>query len=175
MDPSTRRMYSAVAWTSIFIIVVVTIFGLVQSLYGSKQPVGEVWVNVYWPFPPYFAQPISYFSVACVALFYSGLRLWEDRVSRLPLWVPMFLQVFGFIVAFSAAYEVMYNFMLWGASYSVACANAIASQLPCSPDTINTLYPTPWNLVFATRAFGALFVISGYSVYYLRKFSGALI
>ena len=172
MDPSTRRMYSAVAWISLFIIVVVTIFGLVQSLYGSHQAVGEIWVDVYWPFPPYFAQPVTYFSVASVALFYSGLRLWEARVSKWPGWLLMALQVFGFVVAFSAAYEVMYNFMLWGASYSVACAAEIANHNPCSPDTLNTLYPTPWNLVFATRAFSALFVISGYSVYYLRKFSG---
>jgi len=164
-------MYRLVAWVSLFVIIVVTVYGLGQTTIGSKQPVGEVWVNVYWPFPPFFAQPITYFSVACVALFYSGLRLWEGTVSKWPKWVLMFLQLFGFVVAFSSAYEVMYNFMLWGASYSVACSEAIAKQIVCNPDVINSLYPTPWNLVFATRAFAALFVISGYSVYFLRKFS----
>lgn len=173
MDTATRRMYSAVAWASLAVIVAVTAYGLAQSVYGSRQPVGQVWVDVYWPFPPYFAQPVTYFAVASVALFYSGLRLWEERISKWPPWVLMFLQMFGFIVAFSSAYEVMYNFMLWGASYSVACANAIASYTPCNPDTITSLYPDPWSLVFATRAFAALFVISGYSVYFLRKFSSA--
>jgi hypothetical protein len=171
MDPSTRRVYWLVAWISIGIIVACVIYGFSQSLLGSKQSVGEVWVNVYWPFPPYFAQPVSYFAVASVALFYSGLRLTEGTVARWPVWFLMTLQVFGFIVAFSAAYEVMYNFMLWGSSYSVACADAIHAGLPCDPDTLNSLYPTSWNLVFATRAFAALFVISGYSVYYLRRFS----
>ncbi len=173
MNEPTRRMYTFVAWVSLITIVAVTVFGAVQTLYLSKQPVGQVLVDVYWPFPPYFAQPITYFSVATVALFYSGLRLWEAKVSKWPTWLLMLLQVFGFVVAFSSAYEVMFNFMLWGASYSVQCANAIASHSPCNPDVLVSLYPTPWSLVFATRAFGALFVISGYSVYFLRKFSTA--
>lgn len=149
-------------------IAVVTAYGLVESLFISGEPVGEVWVNVYFPFPPYFAQPVTYFSVACVALFYSGLRLWEDTVSKWPNWLLMLLQLFGFIVAFSAAYEVMYNFMVWGALFSLACA-----QHQCNPDLIPTIYPSSWSLVFATRMFSALFVISGYSVYYFRKFSNS--
>lgn len=171
-DPS-RRFYLVVAWISFLIIVAVTVYGVVQSLYFSKQPVGEVWVNVYFPFPPYFAQPITYFSVAVVALFYSGLRIWEGTISKWPGWFLTLLQLVGFIVAFSAAYEVMYNFMLWGATYSIACAQNLAATPPisCSPDVLFSTYPSPWNLVFATRAFSALFVISGYSVYYLRKFS----
>ena len=122
-------------------------------------------VDVYWPFPPYFAQPVTYFSVACVALFYSGLRLWEQRVSRWPRSVLSFLQVLGFVVAFSSAYEVMYNFIFWGATYTVAAINFNTSI----PDLLNSSYPVPWSFVFATRAFSALFVISGYSVYFLRQ------
>ncbi len=168
---TTRRMYAFVAYVSLITIIAVTAYGLVESLYVTKQPVGQVLVDVYFPFPPYFAQPVTYFSVASVALFYSGLRLWENRVSKWPSWLLMLLQVFGFVVAFSSAYEVMFNFMLWGASYTVNCANAIAGHTICNPDTLTSLYPTPWSLVFATRAFSALFVISGYSVYFLRKFS----
>lgn len=172
MDRGTRNMYAAIAWLSFAVIIAVTAYGLLESNYGSRQPVGQVLVDVYWPFPPYFAQPVTYFSVACVALFYSGLRVWEEKFSKWPQWLLLFLQVFGFVVAFSSAYEVLYNFMLWGASYSVACANEIATHAICNPDTIISTYPSPWNLVFATRAFGALFVISGYSVYFLRKTTG---
>lgn len=168
MNEATRRTYTFVAWFSFAVIVVVTAYGLVESLFVSGEPVGEVWVNVYFPFPPYFAQPVTYFSVACVALFYSGLRLWEDTVSRWPNWLLMFLQIFGFVVAFSAAYEVLYNFMVWGALFSLACGKG---GLFCNPDLLSSPYPSQWSLVFATRAFSALFVISGYSVYYLRKFS----
>jgi hypothetical protein len=172
MNESTKRMYRAVAWVSFIVIVAVTVYGASQSLYFSKAPVGQVLVDVYWPFPPFFAQPITYFSVACVALFYSGLRLWEGVISRWPSWLLMLLQVFGFVVAFSAAYEVMYNFMVWGALFSVACAQGTASAT-CNPDLLSSVYPSQWSLVFATRAFGALFVISGYSVYFLRKFSSS--
>ena len=176
MDERARRMYLLVALTSLAIILVVTLYGVIESFYFTNEPVGEVWVNVFFPFPPYFAQPITYFAVACVALFYSGLRIGEERISKWPHWLLMFLQLFGFIVAFSAAYEVMYNFMLWGSVYSIACSTNLAHTppLPCSPDTLFSSYPTPWNLVFATRAFSALFVISGYSVYFLRKFSGTV-
>lgn len=170
MNESTRRMYTLLAWASFLILAAVTVYGLIESLFVSGEPVGEVWVNVYFPFPPYFAQPVTYFSVACVALFYSGLRLWEDKVSKWPEWLLMLLQIFGFIVAFSAAYEVMYNFMVWGALFSLSCAKG---TLFCNPDLLSSLYPSQWSLVFATRAFSALFVISGYSVYYLRKFSSS--
>jgi hypothetical protein len=37
-------------------------------------------------------------------------------------------------------------------------ANVLTSQIS-----------TPWNLVFATKMFAALFLISGYTVYFLRK------
>jgi hypothetical protein len=162
-------MYLLAAWASFLVIVVVTVYGLVESLYVTGKPIGYILVNVYFPFPPYFAQPVTYFSVACVALFYSGLRLWEEYVAKWPNWLLMSLQVFGFVIAFSAAYEVMYNFMVWGALFSVACANTPA----CNPDILASTYPSQWSLVFATRAFSALFVISGYSVYYLRKFSSS--
>ena len=167
MDKPTNRVYTFIAWLSLFTIIIVTLYGISESLYGSRQAVGEVLVDVYWPFPPYFAQPVTYFSVACVALFYSGLRLWEERISRWPSWALSFLQMFGFVVAFSSAYEVLYNFMLWGATYSILCVGKVS----CNPDTFSSTYPAPWNLVFATRAFAALFVISGYSVYFLRKMS----
>ncbi len=164
LDEGTRRVFTAVAWVSFITVVAVTAYGVIQWLSGHGGVVGSQLVNVYWPFPPYFAQPVTYFSVACVALFYTGLRLWEPRIRKWPGPVLSFLQLVGFIVAFSSAYEVLYNFMLWGATYSIACSHAV-----CNPDVIISTYPVPWNLVFATRAFSALFVISGYSVYYLRR------
>jgi hypothetical protein len=168
MNEATRRVYTVIAWVSLLVLVAVTVYGVGQSLYFSKLPVGQVLVDVYFPFPPFFAQPITYFSVASVALFYSGLRLWEDRIAKWPNWILMLLQVFGFVVAFSAAYEVIYNFMVWGALYVTACAKGI-----CNPDLLTSQYPSQWSLVFATRAFSALFVVSGYSVYFLRKFSSS--
>jgi hypothetical protein len=169
LDRGSRRIYLAIAWVSLLTIVAVTVYGLFEWVTGHVDIVGQQLVNVYWPINRLFAQPVTYFSVACVALFYSGLRLLDHRIRRWPKWVLSTLQLVGFVVAFSSAYEVLYNFMLWGATYSIACASNLTA---CNPDAIITNYPVPWNLVFATRAFSALFVISGYSVYYLRRIVG---
>ncbi len=165
LDPGSRRIYATVAWASFVVIVIVTVYGVYESLVTPGLPVGRVLVDVYWPFPPYFAQPVTYFSVACVALFYSGMRLWEKHISRWPKSLLSFLQVVGFVVAFSSAYEVIYNFVFWGASYVVA---ALEKHVTVT-DILNSPFPIPWSFVFATRAFAALFVISAYSVYFLRK------
>ncbi len=114
LEPRTRLVYTVVAWISFLTIVAVFVYGVYESYMSPGQPVGRVLVDVYWPFRPYFAQPVTYFSVACVALFYSGLRLWERRISHWPPSLLSLLQVLGFIVAFSSAYEVIYNFIFWG-------------------------------------------------------------
>jgi len=166
LEPGTKRFYQIVAWVSLSTVVAVAFYGLFQAFAGHVEIVGEQLVDVYWPYPPYFAQPITYFSVACVALFYTGLRLWDARLRSWPRSLISGLVLIGFVVAFSSAYEVLYNFMLWGATYSIACSHAV-----CDPDVVISTFPAPWNLVFATRAFTALFVVSGYSVYYLRRLS----
>jgi len=170
MDPVTRRIFKLVAWVSFLTIVAVVVYGVVASLVttGTGLAIGIVLVNVEWPLP-YFAKPVSYFSVASVALFYSGLRLWEERIARWPRPLLGSLQLLGFVVAFASAYEVLFNFMIWGAFFSVQILQGVTS-----PNFINSPgVPIPWNLDFATKAFSALFVISGYSVYYLRRLTSA--
>jgi hypothetical protein len=168
LEGLTRQMLRAVAYGSLFVIVVVTLYGVAIATPGG--PVGRSMTEVYWPFPPYFAQPITYFSVASIALFYSGLRLGEERIAKWPSWTLQFLQLFGFVVAFSAAYEVLYNFVFWGVA--ALYVGLSTGALP-SPDVLSSAFPSAWSYVFATRAFSALFVISGYSVYFLRRLSKA--
>ncbi len=165
MDAGTKRIFMVVAWVSFLTIVAVVVYGVVASLVttGTGLAIGIALVNIEWPLP-FFAKPVSYFSVASVALFYSGMRLWEDRIAKWPRHVLTFLQLAGFVVAFASAYEVMYNFMIWGAFFSVDILQGVVN-----PSLISTGVPIPWNLDFATKAFSALFVISGYSVYYLRR------
>jgi hypothetical protein len=173
MDNSTRRMYILAAWISLAVIVAVFVYGVIESALstGTELAIGIVLVNVEWPFP-FFAKPVSYFSVACVVLFYSGLRLWEERISKWPPSALNFLQLLGFTVAFASAYEVLYNFMIWGSFLSVDVLRGVINpDIVVSPST-----PIPWNLDFATKAFSALFVISGYSVYFIRRVThGSLI
>lgn len=136
---------------------VLVVYGLLEAIRTPNLPVGAQWVDVYWPFPPYFAQPVTYFSASCIALFYSGLGLSEVRIAKWPAGLISFLQLVGFIVAFSSAYEVLYNFNFWSAAYAVATLRLHATV----PDLLNSNYPVPWNFVFATRVFAALFVIRG--------------
>ena len=166
MDPKTRHMFRLAAYASLAVIVAVVAYGIIESMLttGTELAIGIVLVNIEWPFP-FFAKPVSYFSVACVVLFYSGLRLWEERISKWPTTTLYFLQLVGFAVAFASAYEVMYNFMIWGAFLSVDVLRGVINpDIVVSPST-----PIPWNLDFATKAFSALFVISGYSVYFIRR------
>jgi len=165
MDAGTKRIFLVVAWASFLTIIAVVVYGIVASIVttGTGLAIGIALVNIEWPLP-YFAKPVSYFSVASVALFYSGMRLWEDRITKWPHHLLSFLQLVGFVVAFASAYEVMYNFMIWGAFFSIQILQGVSN-----PSLISTGVPIPWNLDFATKVFSALFVISGYSVYYLRR------
>src|SRR2546425_1853692 len=161
LDEKSRRMYRIAAYVSGIAALAVVVYGVVAASIGS--PVGGDLVTVEFPLP-YFAKPISYFSIASVAFFYCELKLWEGRIAMWPARLRSFLRLFGFIVAFASAYEVMYNFMLWGAFFTVQVLQGNINQ-----NLTNCCLPVPWNLVFATKAFSALFVISGYSVYFLRS------
>jgi len=55
--------------------------------------------------------------------------------------------------------------MLWGAFFG----EQLIRSLVTNPDIVTGPGPIPWNLVFATKMFSSLFVISGYTVYFLRR------
>jgi len=168
-DEKSKRMYRLVAWVSGITALAVVVYGIVSAIVttGGVGAFGSNLVNVEFPFPE-FAKPISYFSIASVAFFYCELKLWEEKIARWPAQVRSFLRLFAFIVAFASAYEVLYNFMLWGALFSVQVLQT-ANPALFNPSASACCLPIPWNLVFATKAFSALFVISGYSVYFLRS------
>jgi hypothetical protein len=165
-ERQTRVMYNLVAWISGLTIITVIVYGLASTFYstGGIVEIGATLVNVEFPFP-FFAKPVSYLSVACVTFFYSSLVLWKNKIakwSRLNLSV---LQLFAIVIAFASAYEVVFNFMLWEAMYTVQLMQHYINN----PDIVTSPSAVPWNLVFATKMFASLFVISGYSVYFLRR------
>jgi hypothetical protein len=165
-EESTVLMYRLVAWVSGITILVVIVYGLVSALLGSGGVlnIGLTLVDVEWPFP-YFAKPVTYLSISSVAFFYSSLRLWENKIAKWSHLRLSALRLFAIIVAFASAYEVLFNFMLWGAIYSVQ----VLTEHIRNPDIVTSPSPVPWNLVFATKMFSALFVISGYAAYHLRR------
>jgi hypothetical protein len=166
-EASTRLMYRVVCWISAITILATIAYGLISSaLYsvGGVLDVGQTLVSVDFPVP-FFAKPVTYLSVSCVTFFYTALRLEQNSVARWSRVRLATLQLFAIVIAFASAYEVMYNFMLWGSYFSLQLIYSNAAN----PNILSSPGPTPWNLVFATKMFAALFVISGYSVYFLRK------
>jgi len=166
-EATTRLMYRIVCWGSGLTILAVVAYGLVSSaLYasGGVLDVGATLVNVEFPFP-FLAKPVTYLSVASVTFFYSGLRLYQNHVAAWSQVTLSVVQLFSLVVAFASAYEVLYNFMLWGAYFTTGLVNNLINN----PNLVSGPGPTPWNLVFATKMFASLFVISGYTVYFLRR------
>jgi hypothetical protein len=167
-EDRTRLMYRIVLWLSGLTIASTLAYGVTTSaLYasGSIPVIGQNMVNVEFPLP-YFTQPITYLSVASVSFFYAGLRLWQNKVAQWSQVKLAALQLIAIVAAFASAYEVLYNFMLWGSYFSV---QVLYNNVAANPNFLSSPGPTPWNLVFATKMFSSIFVISSYSVYFLRK------
>jgi hypothetical protein len=167
-DARTRMMYKVVCGSSGIIILMSLAYGVATSaLYasGSIPVIGQNMVNVSFPLP-YFAQPVDYLSVAAVIFFYTAIRIWQNKVAQWSHLELASLQLLAIVVAFASAYEVFYNFMLWGSYFSV---QVLYNNIAANPINLSSPGPTPWNLVFATKVFMSLFVISGYTVYFLRK------
>ena len=167
-EANTRLMYRIVCWASGVAILGIVVYGVATSEAsggGSISDIGRSLVGVSFPLPN-FAEPVAYLSVACVLFFYTGLRLWQGKVAQWSQARLASLQLLAIVVAFASAYEVVYNFVLWGSYSSV---QVLYSDLAASSNFLSSPGPTPWTLVFATWIFAALFVIGGYSVYFLRK------
>ena len=144
------------------------VYGLANAAASSTSTladVGKSLVEVSFPFP-YFAQPITYLSVASVTFFYTGLRLWQNNVAQWSHLQLASLQLLAIVLAFVSGYEVLYNFMVWG---SFASAQILYNTLSTSASLLASPAVTPWDVDFATKIFASFFVISGYSVYFLRK------
>ncbi|MGH9919238.1 MAG: hypothetical protein ACRD6W_10290 [Nitrososphaerales archaeon] len=160
-------MYKIVCGASGIIILVSLTYGVATSaLYasGSIPVIGQNMVNVSFPLP-YFAQPVDYLSVASVIFFYTAIRIWQNKVAQWSHLELASIQLVAIVAAFASVYEVMYNFMLWEAYFSLQLIYNVAPN----PFNLSSPGPTPWNLVFATKVFLSVFVISGYTVYFLRK------
>ena len=166
-EERTRLMYEVVAWGSAITMVAVFIYGAVTAILNGLDVVGSSLVNVEFPFT-FMAKPASYLMVASVTFVYSSMQLWRNRIARWSIFRLSLLQMIAIVVAVSSAYEILYNFMLWGAflSNQLLTSSLSASNLV---NNITSPGPVPWNLVFATKIFVALFAISGYVTYFMRR------
>jgi len=166
-EQRTRTMYKVVAWVSGITIVAVLVYGLVTAILGGLQAVGTSLVDVEFPVS-FMAKPVTYLSIASVTFFYSSMQLYQNSIARWPLFRLSLIQLFAIVVALSSAYEVLYNFMLWGAFLSNELLTTSIQAL-YAINNATSPGPVPWNLVFATKIFFSLFIISGYGVYFLWR------
>lgn len=166
-EARTRTMYEVIAWVSGITMVAVCVYGLVTALLDGLGVLGTSLVDVEFPFS-FMAKPITYLSIASVTFFYSIMQIYQNRIARWSLSRLSAIQLFAIVVALSSAYEVLYNFMLWGAFLSNQLLTTSITALSLV-NSVDSPGPVPWNLVFATKLFFSLFVISGYAVYFLRR------
>lgn len=163
-EANTRLMYRIVCWLSGFTILTTIGYGIAEASSAASgfSGFGASMVDASFPLP-FFAEPVTYLSVACVTLFYASLRLWQNKVARWSHLRLASLQLTAIVVGFGSAYEVLYSFTLWG---SFASAKMITGLTPSLTAVASSV---PWELQFGAKVFGALLLISGYSVYFLRK------
>lgn len=171
-----RSVYRIIGFLSLAVITITSTYGVVAALVQDANVVGENLVTLEVPpisvFPLFYSKPITWLTAALFALFFSALELGRDDVLKWSKFRRDMLKFAAFFIGGMAAYEVMFNFTLWG---GLIASDSILGEL--NVDIIKNTFPnpnTPWNIVFATKLFTALFIISVYAFYYLQQIESTI-
>jgi len=170
-EEKIRTFFKLISLISLVVIISTSIYGILGTLIQGGNVVGEVLVTLEVPpievFPLFYSKPITWLSAAILALYFSSLELGKDMVMQWRKFHRDILKFFAFFVCAMATYEVLFNFTLWG---GLIASDSILGEL--NVDLIKNTFPnpeTPWNIVFATKLFTVLTIISAYSFYYLQR------
>jgi len=170
-EEKIRTFFRLILLVSSVIIISTSIYGILGTLIQGSNVVGEILVTLEVPpidvFPLFYSKPITWLSAAILALYFSSLELGKDRIIKWQKNRINILKFFVFFIGAMAAYEVLFNFTLWS---GLIARDAILGELEV--DIIKNTFPnpeTPWNIVFATKLFTVLTIISIYSFYYLER------
>ena len=170
-EEKIRTFYKLISLISLLIISITSAYGILATIIQGGNVVGEILVTLEVPpisvFPLFYSKPITWLSASILALFFSSLELGKDKVIQWSKPRRNFLRFLAFFVAAMAAYEVLFNFTLWS---GLIARDSIIGEL--NVDLIKNTFPnpeTPWNIVFATKLFTVLAIISAYSFYYLQR------
>ena len=170
-EEKIRTFFKLISLISLVVIISTSIYGVLGTLIQGGNVVGEVLVTLEVPpievFPLFYSKPITWLSAAILALYFSSLELGKDMVMQWRKVHRDILKFFAFFVCAMATYEVLFNFTLWG---GLIASDSILGEL--NVDLIKNTFPnpeTPWNIVFATKLFTVLVIISAYSFYYLQR------
>jgi hypothetical protein len=165
-------MYKIVCLVSFAIIIIVTIYGIITALMYGIKIVGETFVNLEFPPPtisPIYAKPITWFMASLIVFWFSFLELNREMILKFSKLSRQLFMLITFFIGAMALYEVLFNFTLWG---SLMGASKILGEL--NPDILINPFPNPeipWNLVFATKIYLSLTIISFYTFYFLSRLS----
>ncbi|MGI0085260.1 MAG: hypothetical protein ACREBQ_09275, partial [Nitrososphaerales archaeon] len=163
-----KRLFLILLALSGITLLLIAIFYALNpsSVLGESLVTTQNGTPVEFPPPgsfPFYMKPVTIFFVACVVFSYSFFSLAGKRIeSRLPRVLRAFLLVVSITVFAISAYEVLFNFTLWG---SLLVSNP-------NPDLAVNTYPTSrWqtNLVFATKAYVSLLFISYFALATFRR------
>ena len=170
-EEKIRTFYKLISLVSLVIIISTSVYGILATLIQGGNVVGEILVTLEVPpidvFPLFYSKPITWLSAAILALFFSSLELGKDRIMQWHKPRRDILRFIAFFVGAMAVYEVLFNFTLWS---GLIARDSIIGEL--NVDLIKNTFPnpeTPWNIVFATKLFTVLAIISAYSFYYLQR------
>ncbi|MEO9362924.1 MAG: hypothetical protein ABI348_03385 [Nitrososphaera sp.] len=136
----------------------------------GEGPVGEGFVNEELPPPgafPYFLKPITWLMIVVFAGWFSFLELMKDRLKILDSNWRYFYAMVLFIITAISFYEILFNFMYWGAILSRQSAANL------DPDSVANGFPSQLyqvNIVFATKVGVTIFACAVYA-FAVLKFS----
>ena len=135
----------------------------------GEGPVGEGFVDSELPPPgifPYFLKPITWLMIVVFAGWFSFIELVKGYIRLLDGNWRFFYSMVLFIIAAISFYEILYNFMYWGA--------ILSRQASVDPDSIANGFPSQLyqvNIVFATKVGVTIFACAVYALAVI-KFPG---
>ncbi len=171
-EEKVRSLYRVIGYVSLLIFIITGMYGIVASIIQGSEVVGFAYVATEFPppevFPIFYAKPITWLFASALLLFYSTLELNKKLIMGFPKIFLEATKIFAFLIFGISLYEIYFNFTLWG---GFIAADAILGKL--NPDLIINPFPnpeTPWSVVFATKIFLLLAILTIYYIYSLSKF-----
>jgi hypothetical protein len=169
-EERTRSLYRVVGYTSLAIFIIAGLYGMIEALVLGIDVIGLSYVTKEFPPMRLFgvgAKPTSWMFVSGILLLYSTLELHKRRIMNLGELKYAAIKMFAFVIFGISLYEIFFNFTFWS---GIIAADAVYENL--NPDLIINPFPnpnTPWSVVFATKMFVMLTILSGYYIYFLNQ------
>jgi hypothetical protein len=172
-----KAIYNSLKQISIILItlsIIIFLYYIFRSIIGLDEffPFGNNMVNHEIIFIPHilYMKPVT----LIVILGYSGflcamLHLDKSWGYNLNEYEYVILELIVGILLFITVYEVVFNFMLWGALISSISAKGVVIG---NIDLLANQFPNParpWNLVFATKIFYTFSITFATALYFLEK------